>query len=81
MNIRIASEGSSSIDEYASVSIAFEVRSVFDVSEPSFDDEAPRLVERPVEHPYLKDYDQSWGGSPLEWSDRFDVSHWHFLVA
>ncbi|MEO5903622.1 MAG: GNAT family N-acetyltransferase [Gemmatimonadaceae bacterium] len=53
MNIRIASEGSSSIDAYASVSIAFEVTSVFDTAHLASGD-ARRLVARLLEHPYIK---------------------------
>lgn len=80
VNIRIASEGSSSIDAYASVSIAFEVTSVFDSAHLATGD-ARRLVKRLVEHPYIKDYDKISGDSPLDWPGRFDVSQWQFLAA
>ncbi|MEP6507354.1 MAG: GNAT family N-acetyltransferase [Gemmatimonadales bacterium] len=81
MNIRIASEESSSIDEYASIPIAFEVASVLDVTQASSNDTATGLVERSLEHPYTKDYDQLRGDSPLEWANRFDIDQCHFLVA
>lgn len=81
MNIRIASADSSSIDEYASIPIAFEVASFLDVTQASSGDAGPRLVERSLEHPYAKDYDQLRGYSPLEWADRFDIARWHFLLA
>ena len=76
MNIQVAREDSSSIDQYASVPIAFEVTSVVDVSDGS-----PRLVERWLDQPYKKDYDEVWGDSPLEWASRFDLNQWEFFVA
>ncbi|MEO7369065.1 MAG: GNAT family N-acetyltransferase [Gemmatimonadaceae bacterium] len=81
MNIRIASEDSTSIDEFASISIAFEVASVLNVSQASSDAVSIRLVERSLEHQYTKDSDQLRGYGPLDWADRFDISQWHFLVA
>lgn len=81
MKIWIASEYWSSIDDYASIPIAFEVASVFDVTQASSDNATPQLVERSLDHRYNKDYDLLLGDSPLEWANRFEVGHWHFLVA
>jgi GNAT superfamily N-acetyltransferase len=68
------------IDEYARVPIAFEVRSVLDVSArgeaPGFD-----LVERPIDPPFVKDYDAIAGNHPSGWAKRFDVSQWGMLCA
>lgn len=80
MNIRIANEDCSSIDQYSSIPISFDVISVFDVTHAP-DDEAPRLVERSLEHSYVKNYDVIQGDSPLEWPGRFDLSSWRFFVA
>jgi len=81
VDIRIASEGLSSIEAYVSVPIAFEVASVFDVDHSSADGPTLRLVERSPEHSYVKDYDAIWGDSPLEWAHRFDLSEWQFVAA
>ncbi len=68
------------IDEYAEVPIAFEVRSVLDVSAR---DGAPgfELVERLVDAPFVKDYDAIAGNHPSDWPKRFDVSRWGMLCA
>lgn len=39
------------------------------------------LVERPVDAPWLKDYDATDGGPTRWWTSRFDVSHWGLLGA
>ena len=37
------------------------------------------LVERTIEHPWVKDYDTTEG--PKSWPERWDISHWGLLVA
>ena len=81
MNIRIENEDSSSIEAYASVPIAFEVASVFDVEHAASAEQSPIVVERTLDVSYIKDYDSVWGDGPVEWLHRFDVSGWHFLAA
>jgi GNAT superfamily N-acetyltransferase len=76
--MEIVEESLTLVDQYAQVSIAFEVRSVLDVSarDGAFD-----LVERPVEAPFVKDYDAIAGNHPSDWAKRFDVSRWGVLCA
>jgi GNAT superfamily N-acetyltransferase len=69
------------LDEYASISIAFEVPVVFDVLEQGGDVSDVVLSERVLGAPYVKDYDSIKGDAPNEWPIRFDVSNWGFLVA
>jgi GNAT superfamily N-acetyltransferase len=69
------------LDEYASISIAFEAPVVFDVLEQGGDVSDVVLSERVLGAPYVKDYDSIKGDAPNEWPIRFDVSNWGFLVA
>lgn len=75
--IEITAASPEVLGEYARISIAFEVRSVFDVlgAAPPF-----TLAERPIEAPYVKDYDVLDGG-PAMWPGRFDLSGWRLFVA
>lgn len=65
--------------EYASVPIAFEVKSILEVE----------LVDRGLGgmlfhevsvKPYIKDYD-AYGELPTDWPGRFDIEHWGFFLA
>jgi ribosomal protein S18 acetylase RimI-like enzyme len=77
--ITVRQEPSSSLADYASIPIAFEVRRVLDAVRASDDPTRFTLVERAVER-YTKDYDAGDGG-PAEWPDRFDVARWAFFIA
>lgn len=71
MTFRIIQIDSTRLNEYKKISIAFEVRSIFDVT----DDQ--RLIERTISTPYIKDYDQIDGNV---WS-TMDLTSWPiFLV-
>lgn len=78
--MEIVEESPTLVDEYAQVPIAFEVRSILHVSArdgaPGFD-----LVERPIDAPFVKDYDAIAGNHPSDWAKRFDVSRWGLLCA
>ena len=39
------------------------------------------LVERPVETPWIKDYDGDEGEGPTSWTRRFDLTNWGLLSA
>jgi GNAT superfamily N-acetyltransferase len=68
----------SRLDDYARVSIAFEVRTILvpDLSESGL--AGIRFHEQPVS-PYRKDYDLL--GPPLSWAEEFDLKNWGiFLV-
>jgi hypothetical protein len=57
MRIEIAEESAALLAEYARVPIAFEIRSVFDVSARSEDSGDFILSERVVATPTIKDFD------------------------
>lgn len=64
---------------HAQVSIAFLVDRVLEVSLPDEGLGGVVLSERPVDHPYLKDYDADQG--PTAWATRFDISNWGLIGA
>jgi GNAT superfamily N-acetyltransferase len=64
---------------YATIPIAFEVRSIL---QPELIDDGLGgilLHECPIEHPYRKDYDEF--ESPLDWPQQFDLTNWTVLLA
>jgi len=76
--LEIRQEPAAALDEYATVPIAFEVRSVFEVAEAGGGFE---LTERPVAAPYLKDHDAIPGEGPATWPKHFDLSSWALFAA
>ncbi len=81
MTVEIREEPASSLPDYATVPIAFQVRTVLDVSGADGHPADVVLTERAVEPPYGKDYDAHDGERPTDWPRRFDVSRWGFLSA
>ena len=81
MRIEAATDPVAALREYASVPIAFEVRSVLDVAEQDAGSAGFVLTERRLDAPYVKDYDAIPGEHPAGWAERFDVSRWGMLAA
>lgn len=85
MAIEITEDRPPDLIAYGAVSIAFEVRGVFDVDEQipvaGSAPAAARLTYRALARPYVKDYDAPPGLAPHNWSARFDVSTWGVLSA
>lgn len=81
MKLHLSEEPIAALAELARIPIAFEVKSVFDVTEQS--DHANRflLSEHRLAVPCLKDYDSIEGNGPATWASRFDVSHWGLIGA
>ena len=77
--MEIAEESTPNLADYASVPISFEVRSVLDVVAMDSGSGVFALNERPVDAPYIKDYDLH--ESPRAWADRFDLRNWGWIVA
>ncbi|HEX8673003.1 MAG TPA: hypothetical protein VF710_14000, partial [Longimicrobium sp.] len=77
-NLEIREEPVSALEEYATVPIAFEVRSVLEVVEAGGGVE---MTERPVEAPYVKDHDAIPGEGPAGWAKNFDLSKWALFAA
>ena len=76
--IEVREESISGLREVGRIPIAFDVRSIYEVSGVPG---AWRLIECALDRPYVKDYDAIPGESPRDWRKRFDVSGWSLLVA
>lgn len=81
MPVDVTEDLSKDVTAYASVPIAFEAHTRFDVSTPESGLTGIRLVERHLEAPFHKDYDWHAGSHPTEWPARFDIANWGMLVA
>ncbi len=78
VHIAIVGEDARSLSSYAAVSIAYRIEQIVDV-DTLVATAGARVESRPVETPYLKDYDAYPGNSPLNWPKRFDLSKWTFF--
>jgi GNAT superfamily N-acetyltransferase len=74
-NIEVTEEAEMALQEYATVPIAFQVKSILDVTKKSRRHEFV-LTEKLLPAPYMKDYDSLCGENPTQWEKRFDLSHW-----
>jgi hypothetical protein len=75
MRVEVNEEPITALEEYAGISIAFEVVMVFDVAQTDGRPGAFVLTERSLDAPYVKDYDAIEGGHPSNWAKRLDVSN------
>jgi GNAT superfamily N-acetyltransferase len=64
---------------YASVSIAFEVRSILRVEPQKNGLAGIALTQMPVAAPYWKDYDKE--ERPTDWPGQFNLQNWAFFIA
>jgi GNAT superfamily N-acetyltransferase len=81
MSLHIHEETVSALADYAKVPQALTVRERF-VVRPIRDGLGGLALEpRPVEPPYLKDYDRDDGVGPLGWLRQWDIAHWGLLSA
>jgi ribosomal protein S18 acetylase RimI-like enzyme len=78
LDVDVCEEPIAELGGYATITIAFEVSRVLDVS---FESGSWTLTERSIDEPYIKDYDASEAERPSSWARRFDISHWVMLVA
>ncbi len=79
--IKIQEEPVSCLDNYGMISIAFEVKSLFELSLPDGELGGFVLREKPVPRLYIKDYDSIGPEHPSDWPKRFDTTNWGFLLA
>lgn len=80
MRFDVREEPLAAIAEYAAIPIAFEVRRILALDSVDGGLGGFTLVERPVDVPYVKDYD-AYDGGPARWAERFDLSRWGLLGA
>jgi GNAT superfamily N-acetyltransferase len=81
MSFRIEEEPIGRLDEHATISIAFTVERILEVSLPGAGLGGVRLSEVAVDSPWVKDYDAIKGEGPTRWSRRFETSNWGLLSA
>ncbi len=76
MNIEVIHEEMDRLPVHGQISIAFEVRSVLDLTVADGGLGGLVLREREVEAPYVKDYDSTDGNRPSDWGRCFDTANW-----
>jgi ribosomal protein S18 acetylase RimI-like enzyme len=81
MTVEIVEEDASCLAEYARLSTAFEVRTLFDAQAIAALARGEESVEEPIHSPYIKDYDAYPDSRPLEWAKRFRVERWGLIAA
>jgi hypothetical protein len=79
--MQIFEESTSALPDYGTIPIAFQVESRFRVETIHQGLGGLKLIEERVTSPYIKDYDQTAGEGPANWSRHFDISHWGMLSA
>lgn len=81
MSTEIREESLTDLEAYARVSIAFEARTVLELSSRNGGLGGFDLLERPLRPKLVKDYDAIPGNHPTAWPGRFDLSNWGLLSA
>ena len=81
MRIEVTEGPVTTLEEYASVPIAFEVGSILDVKARDNRLAGLLVTERRLRVPYMKDYDSIEGAQPTEWPKHFDLSNWVLFAA
>lgn len=80
MSVVVTEGPADQLAEYARIPIAFEVHSVLEVEVRGGGLGGFVLVERAVDTPWVKDYDEG-ADRPARWARRFDVSRWRAFAA
>ena len=76
MTVEIIQEELDHLPEHGQISIAFEVRSVLELTVTDDGLGGFALRERELTSPYIKDYDDIGASRPDNWSQYFDTSNW-----
>jgi hypothetical protein len=69
------------LDEHATIPVAFVVDRILDVRLIDGGLGGMSLTETAVKDPYVKDYDAIEGAGPTRWPERFDISNWGLICA
>jgi hypothetical protein len=77
MKITIEEISPDRLGEYANIPTAFMVKSIYQVELVDGGLGGISMLEMPVEHPYIKDYDLD--ESPEDWPKKFEVAKWGFF--
>lgn len=81
MDIEIRLEPVEVLPDYAKISIAFRIESVFKVEPVDSGLGGFILREEKIETPYYKDYDAHPGEGPAGWPKQWDISNWEVISA
>lgn len=71
----------SQLDAYAKVPISFTVSSILQIELLQNGLGIILLKEEPFGNPYVKDYDNTPEGGPMDWSSHFEIKNWGFFLA
>ncbi len=81
MSVRSDECGPECLEEYATLSIAFQVESVLRVEQVDGGLGGLLLHQELVAEPYLRDYEDDEEEPVTRWRTRFDLSNWGFFLA
>ena len=81
VGVTIAEEPIARLALHGEVPIAFRVERVFDVTLAEDGLGGVMMSERPLDVPWVKDYDAIKGEGPTRWPRRFDVTNWGLISA
>lgn len=81
MPIKIIEEPMTSAAAYGTVPMTFEVASQFRVEPVNQGLDGVRLIEEPVDPPYMKNYDDEDEERPVRWLRRWDTANWGMISA
>jgi ribosomal protein S18 acetylase RimI-like enzyme len=81
MLVEVREDPITTLEEYASIPIAFEISSILDVRATGSGLAEFLLTEQQLDVPYIKDYDSINGEQPSQWAKRFDLSNWVLFSA
>lgn len=76
VNIEVIPEELDRLPEHGQISVAFEVRSILDLTVADSGLGGLHLRERKLATPYVKDYDSMGGNRPGDWGRCFDTTNW-----
>ncbi|MEQ9568501.1 MAG: GNAT family N-acetyltransferase, partial [Pseudomonadales bacterium] len=78
-DLRVIEKPIAQVSTLSNISIAFTVKSIFDVAKSSGDQNFS-LIEKTVHKPYIKDYDTAENEGPNRWARHFDLANWGLLI-
>jgi GNAT superfamily N-acetyltransferase len=81
VSLRLVTQTTAELVDYATVPIAYLVDRRFDVAIDDHGLGGVTLTEVPVEPAWVKDYDALEGEGPTRWPKRFDTTNWGVIAA
>jgi GNAT superfamily N-acetyltransferase len=81
MKIEIKAVNKTTLTEYSSIPISFEVRSKLDIELLENGLGGMVFSEKKVAFPYLRDYDTDKKEHPFWWLRRFNLTNWNLIIA